>query len=409
MLELNSNSPMIEIKPNIYHQSNCPHCKTALKPNSVLWQSLHTCIESKCTHCGADIIEDLKVGHAVNFPYQVDLSKELLFGSKTTEDWLGKPFLQSLRNPQHEEIEIFKEVFKQCKRIVILNCIDYLYGHCLLKLLNAQKYLDFHSDYGLVVIVQKFLRWLVPEGVTEVWTVNIPLKRGHCYYPKLNQFIREESNRFEEIYVSKAHSHPSLFDITNFTRVSKHSFNKESFRITFIWREDRTWCNLLLRRALRKLRMDDLALLLQNWRVQRLFERLRLRIPSARYTVAGLGKKTEFPGWIEDLRVDRFDEKTERELCKVYSESRLVIGVHGSNMLLPSGHAGMTIDLMLNGKEERWYNFAQDILYQETDPRVAAFRYRYVSFETSIAELARIASSTVLNYLEFNLLMTTDR
>jgi hypothetical protein len=39
-------------------------------------------------------------------------------------------------------------------------------------------------------------------------------------------------------------------------------------------------------------------------------------------------------------------------------------------MLLASAPAGMTRDLI----DERWANFAQDILYQERDPIMATFR-----------------------------------
>ena len=400
---------MIEIKPNISHRSSCPYCQLSLKPDKVIWQGMHTCVKSTCIQCNVDIIDDLKVGHAVNYSYQLDVLQGKFWGRKNEEDWLGRPLLESLQNPKYEEVKISKEVFKKCSRVVILNCIDFLYGHCLLKLLNAQRHLEYNADYGLIIIIQNFLRWMVPDGIAELWIVDIPLKNAHFYYPNLDRFIWEESNRFDEIYVSKADSHPSQFSVTEFTRVPTYKFNRENFRITFIWREDRIWCNLLLRRAFRKLGLYDFALLLQNWRVRSLFNQLRLKIPSARFAIAGLGKKTAFPAWIEDLRVDKFDEKVERELCQLYSNSTLVIGVHGSSMLLPSGHAGMTIDLMLNGKEERWHNFAQDILYQETDPRLAAFRYRYVSFETSTAECARIASSMILDYWEFSTNMTVKR
>ena len=44
-------------------------------------------------------------------------------------------------------------------------------------------------------------------------------------------------------------------------------------------------------------------------------------------------------------------------------------------MLLPSAHAGMPIDLM---PDDRWGNFAQEILYQENDVRMGSYRYRYV-------------------------------
>jgi hypothetical protein len=409
---------MIEIKPKLQHQSNCPHCGTVLKPVDILWQGMHVCVESICVSCKAEIIEDLPVGHGSDSPYQIDLLKGKIFGNKNVFAdewfvWFGQPFLESLQNPEPEEVEISKEVFKDCSRVIILNCIDNLYGHCLLKLLNAQRHLERYPEQGLVVLIPKFLRWMVPEGVAEVWTVNLSLRASGRYYPSIDQFIRKECNRFDEICLSEAYSHPSKFDITKFTKVPKHSFEQEEFKITFIWREDRIWYDFIPFKVLRKSKIITPALLMQNWNVQRLFNKIRSRVPTARFAIAGLGKKTKFPEWIEDFRVDKFDEKIEVKMCQVYSESRLIIGLHGSNMLLPSGHAGMTLEVMPDwgkGKmyKDRWGNMAQDILYQETDPRLASYRYRYLPFQTNIAELAHIASEMILRYSYFKTIMTAD-
>ncbi len=401
---------LIQVKPiSQIPTLNCPHCGSNLEPIDILWQGIHICVKSKCNACKSEIIQDLEVGHAVHSPCQVDLLKGIVFGDEANKKWLGDPLIKSLENPQDQEVNIAVDVNREFQKVIILNCIDELYGHCVLKLLNAQRHLEDNPEYGLIVIVQKFLKWMVPDGVAEVWTVDIPLRKAQLYYSSLDKFICKESNRFEEIYLSEAHSHSRQFDITKFTQVPKHDFSKEEFKITFVWREDRTWCNLVWRRVLRTLKMQYLDLLIQNWRVQKLFKSLQAKIPSASFAIAGLGTKTKFPSWIQDLRVDKFNQETEREMCHIYSESRLLVGVHGSNMLLPSGHAGMTIDLMPNGKEQRWSNFAQDILYQETDPRIASFRYRYVSFETSVTELANIAANMLVKYQEFNLYMNADR
>jgi hypothetical protein len=396
---------MIEIKPNIQHRSNCPYCESPLNPVKVRWQGMHVCVDSKCINCQTELLDSLRIGHAVHKPFQVDLVKEVIFGHPYAKGGLAQALIHSLQNPEPEQLEISKEVFKPCQKVIILNCIDHLYGHCLLKLLNAQRHLDCHPDYGLIIIVPQFLRWMVPEGVAEIWSVQISLKNAQCYYPSFAEFIREELKRFDEVYVSKAYSHPSQFDITRFTGVPKHCFEQEEFKITFVWREERPWCSLLLFRVFRKFKLLKLALFLQNWRVRRLLGKIRTKVPSAKFAIAGLGTQTKFPAWIEDLRVDKFDEETEREACKLYSESRLVIGVHGSNMLLPSGHAGMTLDLM----PPRWGNFAQDILYQESDPRLASFRYRYLPTETSITNLADIASLMILGYSDFVLNMSMDK
>jgi len=397
---------MIEIKPNIEHRSHCPYSGKVLKPVKVLWQGTHVCVVSESPD-GGEIIEELRIGHAAKTPYQIDLAKKAIFsGDKYAEELLAKPLLNSLQNPQTEQLEISQEIFKSYQRVIILNCVDYLYGHSLLKLLNAQRHLESNPDLGLIVIVQKFLRWMVPDGVAEVWTVPISLKNGQDYYPSFAEFVEKQSQRFEEIYLSEAYSHPSRFDITKFTRVPKHSFDdREKVQITFIWREDRLLVNSFLFRVLRKLKLLQIALAIQNWKVQQLFEKIRSKLPEAKFVVAGLGTKTKFPKWIEDCRVERFNETTEKETCQIYSESRLVIGLHGSNMLLPSGLAGMTLDLI----ENRWGNFAQDILYQEKNPRLASFRYRYLPSQVSQDILANIATQMIQSQFDFYFHMTADQ
>lgn len=400
---------MIEIKPTLQHQSICPYSGMLLKPKKILWQGLHVCVISDSPDRETEILENLKVGHYVNYSYQADLKSGKIFGDFPPEWWgikLVESLLEAIKNPEKEELKISKEVFKHCQKVIILNCIDYLYGHALLKLLNAQRHLENNPDCGLVVIVPNFLRWMVPEGVAEIWTVNISLKNSQKYYPSLDKFISEECERFEKIYISEAYSHPSKFNISKFTRVSKHSFDTEELKITFVWREDRIWCNDFIFNILEKTRQINLlGLWLQNWKVQKLFAAIKLKLPTAKFAIAGMGTKTRFPEWIEDARVEQYNEETERKTCQIYSQSRIVIGVHGSNMLLPSGHAGMTIDLM---PRKRWGNFAQDILYQESDPRIAAFRYRYVPLETSIPEIAWIASRMVLRYSNYKKMMTAD-
>jgi hypothetical protein len=385
---------MLQLKPQLDHNSTCPHCAAALDPVDTLWMGMHVLVKSNCAACHAEIIEDLKIGHSLyHESNQIDLKQGIVFGRG-----LGSPdLIESLPANRKLKNEIDREIFKEFKRVIVLNCLDYLYGHCLLKLLNAQRYLEDFPEYGLIAIVPKFLRWLVPEGVAEIWTIDIPLKNSLLCYPEIDRFVRREFDRFDEIYVSKAYSHPIKFDITKFTNIYKHDFDRQDYRISFIWREDRPWCSNLLVRILRKTNLMILAAILQNWKIHRLFSRLRLRFPSARFTVIGLGSATNFPNWIEDCRIKKFDAETERQACQIYADSRLLFGVHGSNMLLPSAHAGMTIDLM---SIDRLGNIAQDILYQETNPRMASVRYRYLPIATNPAQLFELAESMLLCYHE---------
>jgi hypothetical protein len=133
--------------------------------------------------------------------------------------------------------------------------------------------------------------------------------------------------------------------------------------------------------------------------------KIRSLNPQVSFSVAGLGTQTQFPSWIKDARVKKFDADSERQMCQLYSESRLVIGVHGSNMLLPSAHAGLSLDLMPN---DRWGNFAQDFLYQEADARIASFRYRYLPLMTNLPVLASIVIKMISGYHKYRIAMACD-
>jgi hypothetical protein len=378
--------------------SACPYCGNGLQPREILWQGIHTCVESRCERCKIDVVEDLKVGHAIFNTYQVNVTNKEIFGPQNAMSWFGRPLLASLCNPDQDfQLEFKIEKFREIKIAVILNCIDYLYGHALLKLLNAEKYVG-EGKPGLVVIIPRFLRWMVPEYIAEIWTVNIPLGKAQSYFPAFNGEIQKQLTRFEEVYCSLAHAHPAIRDIKQFTGVEPHDLSTHAYRITYIWREDRFWCgNNFALRIFRKIGWKWPLLWMQRLKVVGLFSRLRNSDQLASFTVAGLGRSLKFPDWIEDVRVREFTAQSEKESCRIYSASRLIIGVHGSNMLLPSGHAGMTLDLM---PTDRWGNLAQDVIYQpivakKDDERIVSWRYRYIPTSARTAIVAIICKSII--------------
>lgn len=389
---------MIEIKPKINHSIKCPSCKVKLASEEIIFQGIHIVAKHECKKCNTIYYSDLPVGHAMDYPYIVDLGENKLWGSETSaKNWFGKPLMNSLLEPKDEEVEIEIKKYKKPDNIVILNCLDYLYGHSLLKLLNADRLIK--NKNNVVIIIPKILEWMVPEGVAEVWIVNLSLKNSLDYYRKLNEKIKKQLKRFKKVYVDKAYSHPSDFVIEKFTGVRKYNFKNKKFRISFIWRADRPWVgNDYLVYGLKKLKVLKPLNYLQYLKVILLFSLLKRKIPEAKCTVVGpVGKSFTFPDWIDDQRVDKLNAKVEKNLCQIYSESRIVIGVHGSNMLLPSAHAGMIVDLL---PVTRMGNFAQDVLYQEnsTDSRMISFKYRYLPISTNIFNVCRNAISMIKDY-----------
>lgn len=396
---------MTRLKPEIDHRGVCPYCRSEIRFDRVIWQGIHVCGEGRCATCAAVIAQDLPTGHALVHPYQVDLKKRALFGNSSARGWFGEPLLTSLLAPRSEPITVQVERFVDHKRVVLLNCLDAWYGHALLKLLYASHEIAQAAGRGVVVIVPVNLRWMVPPGVAEVWTVEVAARNAQCYYPALNERIAQECARFDEIYLSAAFPHPRDVDVRPFTQVEPHDFASPRYRISYVWREDRIWMTDLGVTGAGNRAVRTAALAWQNAKVRRLFGFLRDAVPDAVLTVIGLGHATAFPVWVDDRRVSSMSEDVERELCRLYADSRLVIGMHGSHMLLPSAHAGMTIDLM---PADRWGNFAQDILYQEQDARMAAFRYRYLPLNVNLRLLARIAKDMIGGYTRFRAHMMNE-
>lgn len=395
---------MVQIKPLLEGWVQSDRCGSRVRADSVLWQGIHVCgleLENGVPR----FARDLAIGHSAHWAYAIDLKNGSIEGDTSNSEWLWRPFLESMLSPSEAPVEFQTEVFQQRREVIILNCLDNMYGHCLLKLLNAQRHLDDRPDLGLIVLIPKMLRWLVPDGIAEIWTVDLGLRQMSMFHKHLHERLTQECDRFETIYLSEAYSHPSRVDLKRFAGLDPYPFGQADGMVTFIWREDRLWMHEYAAKKFRKAGMHAMALARQRVKVTRLFQAIRRAFPETRCAVAGLGCSGNFPGWIHDARVSRFDVEAERRAAELYAKSQLVIGVHGSNMLLPSGLSGMTIDLMSDSK---WECLPEDILFAENDPRLATFRYRFIPLESSAKEVASVACSMIKQQAAVPRFLTED-
>ncbi len=393
---------MIQIKPYISTKCTC-NCGGNFYFSEVLWQGLHICEKLICSSCGRSKINSLPVNQSTLEQYAFFPESGLISdtrGNIVADNWYSTK-LKSIAKPVLHEIEIEIDIIRKYDEVLILNTLDYIYGHSLLFLLNLQKIIKSENRLGIVVIVQPMLRWLIPRvDVAEIWTVKLGFKNFNNFYPDLSTKINSEFVRFKKVWLSKGHLIPTNenIDIYHFTGIKRYDFLKEPDcpGITFIWREDpdRLWIrNIYLLKGLKKSGIGRLLIPFQYLRVLFLFKLLKNKFGTKySYSVSGLGKFGRFPSFIKDHRVKLFTEETEKMLCKVYSESALVIGVHGSGMLLPSAHAGMAISLM---PSKRWANYAEDILFTENDVRLASFQRRIVPLNLSIFVIRDIIADMI--------------
>ncbi|MFQ5491336.1 MAG: hypothetical protein ACE5GE_11500 [Phycisphaerae bacterium] len=386
---------MIHLHPCPVSNHRCPHCGTALQSIDWYMPGMRMLAELSCPDCDRRYYGDLPAGGGLYYPMLLDQETGQVFdahGVPWFADWLEQSYVNRIDTP----VELTVEQFAPLHKPVLLNCLDTLYGHCLLKLLNAQVILDRHAGHDLIVLVPAFLRWMVPDGVAAVWSVDWPLDKGTQWNDRLAGDLKRRIADLGQCQLSVAlsHPHPRDFDIERFTGVPPFPIDQLSGRldrptVTFIWRDDRRW------EPDGRGSQPNGSPPSQTQAVTCLAESIRTDWPAVRFSIVGMGHAGGLPDWIADLRQRDPDEQVERRWCRQYADSHLVIGVHGSNMLLPSAHAGVVLDLM---PSDRWGNALQDILTPARDPREAVLRCRLLPASIGPEELALIAGQTLRHF-----------
>ena len=133
-------------------------------------------------------------------------------------------------------------VNEACRSVVLLNCLDPVYGHSILKLLNAQREIAREEGVGCIVLVPTSLSPLVPDGTAEIWQVSEPVSRLEGWLLELEERVALELGRFERCLLSPAypHPHPSTYDLEALVdRITPERLGDPS--VVLALRDDRLW------------------------------------------------------------------------------------------------------------------------------------------------------------------------
>ena len=403
---------LVPLKPSLFAERCCPKCG-AHGPASLgaVFPGIHILGEYKCRACGYRFYHDLPVGFAVDYDVAIGADDGQLHNPKQVSGWVHAPLMNGFRAPSDAEVRIERRVLRACERVVLLNTLDFLYGHVLLKLWNAQHYLDAHPDLGLVLLIPRSFEWLVPKGVAEVWLVDQKLSQAHGWHRSIDRQVQAFLHDFDEVWLGRGYAHPDKagLDIERFTGVAP--FPIERFaelppRFTLVLREDRLWYRTPLHkwkhRAMRRVGLGGLADAYFRWDQHRMalsaFARIRQALPHATGAIVGLGDPRPVPDGLEDLRTRALNADTERAWCRAYASSHAAIGVHGSNMLLPSALAGGCIEIL---PYDRYGNIAQDMAHRRRDA-LLLFLYRFLDEFAGPKDVARHAVSLVQDFALFH-------
>ena len=369
---------MFKIYPVAEFEANCPVDNESLNIEGILIPGMRCLADTLCPRCGNRYFVDLPVGQAIWSPAILNQATHEIYDDYKVA-WFSKLLLEDYQSQARQEIVPVVHKFFDAERIIIINCLDFLYGHSLLKLLNVQRYLDQHPDLGCCVLVPKQLVHLVPEGVAEIWEFPVSIKEGRRWYPSLDNWLKVNIASRKECFLSKAYSHPGnrFYDLRKFAHdlpdITKE-INGYKPVILFNYREDRNWGQCLSQ---------------QQRNLQKLYDKLCRVFPDMVFVLAGFGRKNQIiegKSKISDLRVESFDVETDKLWMSYMSHADCVIGVHGSNMLLPSGLAKTTIELV---PRSRIGNTIQSFLFssEKQDIRDGLLRYRMLFGDDNLTNI----------------------
>ena len=318
----------------------CPRCDQEMLVEGFWLPGMHVCAKTVCQKCGGRFFSHLRV-HFVGGPVHFD--RETLALVSTDAGW----FDHSIRNGAQRVIDrdpvIRIEQIRPLKRPVIVSLVDYLYGHCFHRLYKTAELLDADPPADILIVAPRFMEWLIPDGVAEIWIVDIKPSEALAMFPALASRYQARLFDLPPAHVAGMWA-PGVFDMTRFTRVPPISGRTEGVFerpvLTFSWRDDRFWTWRGREISGPAAGEEQAALFVE------LCEALRVEMPGLDVAVTGYGLIGRFPDWIADMRATERTDVIERGWVERYARSHATMGVYGSNMLLPMARSAGCVQLV---------------------------------------------------------------
>lgn len=333
---------VIPIHPKIEATVRCVKCQSAsVDIHDYLFEGIHVLVDCTCKACSTSFYHTLPMGHDAQTPIAFSKDGKMSRFDKSARVWLAKPLIDAVLRSTGYKPDIQRKNLKPLKEsIILLNCIDDCFGHSYAKLLNALRLMKVYSDRSLVLLINPNFEWFVPEGVAEIWIV------AGQHIPNLQDFVKQQLKSVKRCDLSVAKVYHDLANIDSEPFLKTKSFDIAKFdelpyTVTFVLRDDRYWhANRLddfINRAFIKMNIQRLFRWYFVWKQGRLVRKTIKRLDGIHVNIINTDVKP-------------ITSQLEKQWCDIYSRSHIVVGVHGSNMLIPTSLAAGFIEILPSHK-----------------------------------------------------------
>lgn len=294
--------------------------------NSVKYYSYFPVIEEKSGVCNYARL--LPSDNAIAYPIVYDtITKEITKGTKSWYNEKLVDFADPLKLLPAEKVTRMDFSQKKHSKCIVFNLLDYCYGHSFLKLLNSESFYEDYSDsHDLFLISFPDIEDYIPKGKFNGCSLNLTFSEINKIY-NLEPILTAIRSHYDEVdfpvldaYL-KVENKRKTTDFFNFYGTLENSFKDKNI-VTLYYRKERG----------RKLWGDNEA------SQGALFLATLRKYFSHDVLFCVLGDKDEnnFPSWIMDKRTVKYPNPLVYEYSQILSSSVLVVGVIGSNLVLPS-------------------------------------------------------------------------
>jgi hypothetical protein len=197
---------MIPIKPTFLQYQSCPSCgQTEVPSNDYIFQGMYILGVFTCTACSFEFLHTVPVGHAQHFPVAVSQADKRVVNLSSANRWFALPlqhsFLSENKRNSKFQVNRLKETNGEA---IVLNCLDSCFGHIFAKVWNAQTLAARHPQKTIIVIIPLQYVWMVPEEVSEIWLVDIPISSANSLMEGFDAWVKGQFERFDKVWLSSA-------------------------------------------------------------------------------------------------------------------------------------------------------------------------------------------------------------
>jgi len=349
---------LIKLNSNVFDEA-CSYCGYSMKSNDYYfygWRALYDCT---CEKCNAHFLMDMPIFSGIPYPAIYDKDQKTVINDVPA--WWGGALENGLLKISSERVISEIKVDKKNNKLIIFNLFDPVFGHSFMRLEHLTHYVrnkDF-NNYDLLVLIPFQLRYLIKkfECTVSIIEVKIPFSSYRNFYETIDKNVKCITQNYSSVYIEMLKYPQQEFLNLDMLNLPINKWPKSIGKVVIVYRKDRTigfskrmqylfYCNLI--KLIHDLDVDVFMI--------------------------GDSDVYEFPG-VKDLRAANFTVNTD-ELWNQTCCGAIVVGVHGSHMLIPSLCSAYTIEFVSYGK---LYNFGQASAFLNTlNQQETVQKYRYV-------------------------------